>query len=105
MNLVLVGQEDNFPLNTPVDIEVSGSSRHSLLVINTPTGFYAIENRCSHKNVPLSGGEVFDCVIECPHHGSGFELATGEAVAMPARDAIASFSVVIEDGDVFVEVP
>lgn len=102
MNRVLVGQTDRFPLNIPVEVEVSGSN---LLVINAPTGFYAVENRCSHKNVPLSGGEVFDCVIECPHHGSGFDLATGEAVAMPARDAIASFSVVVAGGDVFVEVP
>ena len=43
-------------------------------------GFYAIEDRCSHDDGPLAEGE-FDpasCTVECPRHGSLFDLRTGK---------------------------
>ncbi|HZX54874.1 MAG TPA: Rieske 2Fe-2S domain-containing protein, partial [Ilumatobacteraceae bacterium] len=45
-------------------------------VFNCAGSFYAIEDRCSHDNGPLAEGE-FDqgkCVVECPRHGSLFDL-------------------------------
>ena len=49
-------------------------------VFNCGGEFYAIEDRCSHDNGPLAEGE-FDqdqCTVECPRHGSLFDLKTGK---------------------------
>ncbi len=46
---------------------------------------FAIEDRCSHDDGPLAEGE-FDqasCTVECPRHGSVFDL--GRASRSPFR--------------------
>jgi len=49
-------------------------------VFNCAGTVYAIEDRCSHDNGPLVEGELdqADCTVECPRHGSRFDLKTGQ---------------------------
>ncbi len=66
----------------------------------------AIEDRCSHDDGPLAEGE-FDgdtCTVECPRHGSLFDLATGRPKTLPAYTPVEVFEVREEDGDVKLEV-
>ncbi len=42
---------------------------------------FALEDRCPHKNGPLSQGIVHGSRVTCPLHNWVIELATGEAVA------------------------
>ncbi len=44
----------------------------------------ALGNRCTHRGGPLSGGPVADGCIECPWHGSRFDLTDGAVVRGPA---------------------
>ena len=62
----------------------------------------AVEDVCSHANVPLSEGEVEDCTVECWLHGSRFDLRTGEPTGLPAVEPVAIFPVEIRDGDIYV---
>ena len=41
---------------------------------------FAVGDRCSHAEASLAEGEVFDHEVECPRHGSEFDLRTGAAV-------------------------
>ena len=66
---------------------------------------YALVDRCSHENVPLSAGEVEDGTIECYLHGSRFALATGTVLGPPAVRDVQTFPVRTEDGDVYVGIP
>ena len=69
-------------------------------------GLYAIEDRCSHDDGPLAEGE-FDadaCTVECPRHGSLFDLRTGRPKTLPAYQPVEVFEVLIEDGQVKLEV-
>lgn len=66
---------------------------------------YALIDRCSHENVPLSAGEVEDGTIECYLHGSRFALATGTVLGPPAVKDVQTFPVRTEDGDVYVGIP
>ncbi len=70
-------------------------------------GFHAVVDNCSHEDYPLSEGEVFAdvCEIECLRHGSTFSLLDGEPQSFPATQAVPVLDVVVEGGDVFVEVP
>ena len=69
-------------------------------------GLYAIEDRCSHDDGPLAEGE-FDrdaCTVECPRHGSLFDLTTGRPKTLPAYAPVEVFEVREEDGEVKLEV-
>jgi len=69
---------------------------------------FALADECSHQKVSLSEGE-FDresFSLECPKHGSGFCVRTGEALALPATRPVATYEVSVDAaGDVVLEVP
>ena len=66
--------------------------------------FYAINDVCTHENFLLSGGELFDLQVECPQHGSRFNLQTGAVTGLPAVIPTTVYPVEIEDGEVYVDV-
>jgi len=62
---------------------------------------YAIEDRCSHDDGPLAEGE-FDadaCTVECPRHGSLFDLRTGRPKTLPAFQPVEIFDARVEGGE------
>ena len=63
---------------------------------------YAIGDRCSHAEASLSEGEVWDLAVECPRHGSEFDLETGRPQSLPATTPVPTYQVEIEDGTVFL---
>jgi 3-phenylpropionate/trans-cinnamate dioxygenase ferredoxin subunit len=75
-------------------------------VFNCNGSILAIEDRCSHDDGPLAEGE-FDqaaCTVECPRHGSLFDLRTGRPMTLPAYVPVDTFPVRIEDGLIKLEV-
>jgi 3-phenylpropionate/trans-cinnamate dioxygenase ferredoxin subunit len=76
-------------------------------VFNCGGELYAIEDRCSHDDGPLAEGE-FDaetCTVECPRHGSLFDLTTGRPKTLPAYQPVTTFPVTIDDEKVKLEIP
>ena len=75
-------------------------------VFNCNGQMYAIEDRCSHDDGELVEGELDpdECTVECPRHGSRFDLRTGTPVNLPAYVPIETFPVRVEDGVIRVEV-
>ena len=58
---------------------------------STSTGtFYALDDTCSHAEASLSEGDldIDRCVIECPLHGSSFDLRTGDPLSLPAVEPV-----------------
>lgn len=75
-------------------------------VFNCEGALYAIEDRCSHDNGPLAEGE-FDpaaCTVECPRHGSLFDLSTGRPKTLPAFQPVQTFPIAIENDTIVLEV-
>ena len=68
---------------------------------------YALEDRCSHADVPLSEGDVEQFhgapTIECFLHGSCFDLRTGEPTNLPATEPVDVYPVRVEGEDVLVD--
>jgi 3-phenylpropionate/trans-cinnamate dioxygenase ferredoxin subunit len=66
----------------------------------------AIEDRCSHDNGPLAEGEFDEdsCTVECPRHGSLFDLQTGNPKTLPAYQPVETFAVRVEDEIIKLEV-
>jgi 3-phenylpropionate/trans-cinnamate dioxygenase ferredoxin subunit len=75
-------------------------------VFNCDGELLAIEDRCSHDDGPLAEGE-FDperCTVECPRHGSRFDLRTGKPQTLPAYVAVETFPVRVEGDTIKLEV-
>jgi 3-phenylpropionate/trans-cinnamate dioxygenase ferredoxin subunit len=80
----------------------AGGDRIALVRIGDD--FYALGDRCSHEDYALSEGEVWpdECEIECPRHGSTFDLRTGAACSLPATKPVPVYVVEVTDGEVSV---
>jgi 3-phenylpropionate/trans-cinnamate dioxygenase ferredoxin subunit len=72
-------------------------------VVKVGDEVFAIEDVCSHAEVPLSDGEVTGCTIECELHGSRFDLRTGKPTGPPATQPVAVFETSVIDGDVYAQ--
>lgn len=66
---------------------------------------YAIDDRCSHDEASLSEGDVDldELCVECPMHGSLFDLRTGKPRTLPAFTPVATYCSEVRDGRIFVE--
>ena len=78
---------------------------HRIAVFLVDGSVFAIGDRCSHAEASLAEGEVFDHEVECPRHGSTFDLTTGLPQTLPATKPVPTYVVSIEDGSVYVELP
>ncbi|MCB2223095.1 MAG: non-heme iron oxygenase ferredoxin subunit [Actinobacteria bacterium] len=75
---------------------------HRIAVFRVGGEVFALADRCSHAEASLADGELFDGAVECPRHGSEFDLRTGEPGSFPATKPVEVYAVAVEDGDVFV---
>ena len=98
-----VCSEDALPAGTMRLLEIDG---RKIGVFNCGGELLAIEDRCSHDDGELAEG-TFDpdaCTVECPRHGSLFDLRSGRPKTLPAYAPVETFDVRIEDGNVKLEV-
>jgi 3-phenylpropionate/trans-cinnamate dioxygenase ferredoxin subunit len=77
-----------------------------ILVANCGGAIHAIENRCSHDDGPLNEGTLDQgaCTVECPRHGSIFDLRSGRPLSLPAYEPVDTFPVRVEGDEIRVEV-
>ena len=78
-----------------------------IAIARCPQGLFAFEDRCTHRGGPLSDGALIDCTVQCPWHGSQFDVRTGRVVAGPAGSQVKTYPIEIRAGEVFIkkEVP
>ena len=97
-----LGPLDDFADEEGTLVEVAGR-RISLIKLGDDV--YAIGDTCSHGADSLSGGivDADACTIECPKHGSEFDLRTGDALTLPAVRPVPAYSVRVHDGRVVLE--
>ena len=72
--------------------------RWDILVVRLGDDVYAMENRCTHDDEGLLGGELENDAIVCPRHGAKFCLKTGEALCPPAYEPVRTFEVQCREG-------
>ncbi len=77
-----------------------------IAVFNCGGELLAMEDRCSHDDGDLADGDVDEtkCTVECPRHGSLFDIRTGRPLTLPAYEPVETFPVSVSDGTVQVEV-
>jgi nitrite reductase/ring-hydroxylating ferredoxin subunit len=67
--------------------------------------FFCTQDMCTHGNASLGDeGDLEGYIVECSWHEGKFDIRTGEPCALPCTEPLKIYPVVIEDGDVFIEV-
>jgi 3-phenylpropionate/trans-cinnamate dioxygenase ferredoxin subunit len=74
----------------------------SLLLVRWHDKFYAFLNNCPHENLPMTGANIEDDELVCPHHGARFCVFTGAVMAPPAFEDLETFSVKLENNKVYI---
>jgi 3-phenylpropionate/trans-cinnamate dioxygenase ferredoxin subunit len=95
---------DEVPAGEARRFEVDG---REIAVVNLgDDGFRAIDAICSHEHAWLDEGDVdVDMgTIECPKHGSLFDVTTGMPRGLPATQPVAVFPVGVRGDDIVIEV-
>ena len=82
-----------------IAVQVAGEP---VAVVRAGGEVFALRDSCSHAEVPLSDGDVYDGVIECPAHGSCFDLRTGAPTCWPATEPVTTYPVRVDGDDVLV---
>ena len=82
-----------------IGIEIDGEP---VAVARAGGEVYALRDVCSHAEVPLSEGDIYDRTVECWLHGSCFDLRTGKPTGLPATEPVPVYPVKIEGDDVYV---
>ncbi len=87
-----------------IPVEIDGTP---VVLVRHAGEFFAVQNNCSHRDFPLSHGEVDPeaCTITCEWHGATFDLKTGVPQCPPAVRPVPVFQTRVENGSVFVEIP
>jgi len=80
-------------------VDVDGAM---VAVFNLGGDYFAIEDICTHDGGELASGELDGDVIVCPRHGARFSIRTGEVLAPPAYEPVATFPVRVMDGRIQV---
>ncbi len=83
-------------------LKVEAADR-AFVVARVDDQIYAVEDLCSHEDYPLSYGCLEGDRIKCSLHGSRFSLKTGEPLDEPADQPIATFTVVIDQGQIWID--
>ena len=76
------------------DHEVTRGMRRRIL-LDEPILFFrcedgtpvALEDRCCHRQAPLSMGKLIGDIVKCPYHGLEFDQ-TGACVKVPSQDRV-----------------
>ena len=96
--MIFVGELSDIPVGESVRVQ----GTVAIAVFNVDGELFAIDDTCTHQDASLSDGWLEGCAVECPLHAACFDLRTGHPTGSPAKKAVRTHGVVVEDGLVYV---
>lgn len=85
----------------PLQMKVFQFDDEEVCVVNVDGKYYAINNICTHEGGPLADGNLEGYEVECPWHGSKFDVRTGEVTNPPASEPEPTYEVKV-DGNIIL---
>ena len=73
-------------------------------LFNCDGEFFAVDDSCTHRGGPLSGGELSGHTVTCPWHGASFDVRSGDVTGGPAPESVGCYSVRLNGDDIEIEV-
>jgi 3-phenylpropionate/trans-cinnamate dioxygenase ferredoxin subunit len=97
---VRVASLEDVPPGTLHRVELDGVD---VVLANVDGDIYALEDRCSHEDYPLSDGELTGSRLECIYHGAAFDVCSGLAQQLPAIRPVKSYPAEVRGNDVYIQ--
>ncbi len=82
------------------EVEVDGQK---IIIANINGKYYAIGSICTHEGGPLADGMLSGYEVECPWHGSKFDLRTGQVTNPPANEPEPAYEIKIEGTQILIK--
>lgn len=95
-----VGTLEDFPPGSLRSVMVGTDP---VAVTNIDGTFYAVLDRCTHEDLPLSDGEMEGNVLVCQYHGARFDVASGAPRGLPAVKPVKTFPVEIREDGIYIQ--
>ena len=97
---IFVAKRSEIPEGTGLCVEAEGKR---IALFRLGDDVCAIDDSCPHAQGPLSEGGLEGEVVECPWHGSRFNVRTGGVLRAPATQSVATYPVRMRGEEVEVE--
>ena len=103
MAFVRVASLGELPDGSVLGVEAEGKA---ICLAHCAGEVYAFADNCTHRDFPLSQGELDtdECTVTCEWHGAEFDVRTGAALCLPATRPVKVYPARIEGGDIYVDV-
>jgi naphthalene 1,2-dioxygenase ferredoxin component len=98
---IKVAKVDDIPSGEALQAELGGDT---VALVQVDGQVFCVQDICTHEHAHLSEGFCEGFEIECPLHGSIFDVRTGEVKSLPATEDLKTYKTKVEDGEVLVEV-
>ena len=98
---VEINNIDEIKVNQMRLIHVDG---RRIVVAKTETGFAAFSDHCPHRGGSLAGGAMICGTVQCPWHGSQFNVTTGDLKAGPAKEKIVTYAIQENNGKIYLAI-
>lgn len=82
------------------EVEVNSEK---VCLANVEGKYYAIGNVCTHLGGPLAQGKLEGYKVQCPWHGSRFDITTGKVVRPPATRSEPTYEIKIENDNILLK--
>ncbi len=102
MPRVKVAKLDELPKESMRQVTANGVE---VLLVRTGGEVRALGAHCPHQEAPLAEGLLAGGRVLCPWHQSVFDASSGELLEPPAVSCLPVYPVVVEHGEVLVDVP
>src|SRR5918912_3057628 len=99
-DFVRVAETKDIQLSKMQAVEVNSEK---VCLANVEGKYYAIGNVCTHLGGPLAQGKLEGYEVQCPWHGSRFDIRTGKVVRPPAMRSEPAYEIKIEDDNILVK--
>jgi uncharacterized membrane protein/nitrite reductase/ring-hydroxylating ferredoxin subunit len=92
---------DDLKVNQMKLLHIDGNR---IVVCRTEKGYIAFDDRCTHRGGSLAGGSLICGTVQCPWHGSQFDVFTGSVISGPATKEINIYNAKTMDGKVIIAI-
>ena len=99
-DFVKVAKTEDVQVSQMMAVEVNDER---ICLANVNGKYYAIGNVCTHMGGPLAEGKLEDYIVQCPWHGSRFDIRSGKVVRPPAMKPEPTYEVKVENNDVLIK--
>jgi nitrite reductase/ring-hydroxylating ferredoxin subunit len=99
-DFVKVAETEDVQVSQMMTVEVNDEK---ICLANVNGKYYAIGNVCTHMGGPLAEGKLEDYIVQCPWHGSRFDIRSGEVARPPAMKPEPTYEVKVENNDILIK--